>query len=186
MGKILVLYDSKTGNTAQMAEYVAEGARDIDGVDVRLRSVDDAALETATIDDVLWADGIACGTPTYVGVVSWKMKKFWDDISQRIWGKMDGKIGCAFSTSGGWGGGAELTCLSLLVIMMNVGMLTFGVTDYTAPQFTLHYGAVTAGKPREDKEIAAARRLGKRLAQWVAVYVDGREELRPGPMKERK
>ncbi len=98
---------------------------------------------------------------------------------------MDGKIGCAFSTSGGWGGGAELTCMSILIMMMNVGMLTFGVTDYTAPQFTLHYGAVTAGKPREDKESAAARRLGKRLAQWVAVYFEGREEFRPGPMKTR-
>jgi len=180
MSKILVLYDSKTGNTAQMAEYVAEGARAIDGMEVRLLSADEA-----TMDDVLWADGIACGTPTYVGVVSWKMKKFWDDIAHHVWGQMDGKIGCAFSTSGGWGGGAELTCMSILIMMMNMGMLTFGVTDYTGAQFTLHYGAVTAGKPREEKEIAAARRLGMRLAQWVAVYFDGREELRPGPMKMR-
>ena len=181
MGKILVIYDSRTGNTAQMAAYVAEGAQAIDGMDVRLLSVDEA-----TVDDVLWAEGIACGTPTYVGTVSWKMKKFWDDITQHpAWGKMDGKIGCAFSTSGGWGGGAELTCMSILIMMMNVGMLTFGVTDYTGPQFTLHYGAVSAGKPREDKAIAAGRRLGKRLAQWVAVYFEGREELRPGPMKTR-
>jgi len=180
MGKVLILYDSKTGNTAQMAEYVAEGARAIDSMEVHLLSVDEA-----TMDDVLWADGIACGTPTYVGVVSWKMKKFWDDIAHHVWGKMDGKIGCAFSTSGGWGGGAELTCMSILIMMMNVGMLTFGVTDYTGAQFTLHYGAVSAGKPREDKEIAAAQRLGKRLAQWVAVYFDGRAELRPGPMKSR-
>ncbi len=180
MSKILVLYDSTTGNTAQMAEYVAEGARAIDGMEVRLLHVDDA-----TAEDALCADGIACVTPTYVGLTSWKMKNFWDDIAHPTWGQMDGKIGCAFSTSGGWGGGAELTCLSLLVMMMNVGMLTFGVTDYTGPQFTLHYGAVTAGKPRAEKEIEAARRLGKRLAQWVAVYFEGREELRPGPMRMR-
>jgi NAD(P)H dehydrogenase (quinone) len=68
---------------------------------------------------------------------------------------------------------------------MNVGIPTFAVTDDTGPQFTLHCGAVTAGKPREDKEIAAARRLGKRLAQWVAVYVDGCTGLRPRPMKTR-
>jgi len=30
------------------------------------------------------------------------------------------------------------------------------------------------------KAIAAARRLGQRLAKGVAVYVDGREELRLG------
>ena len=29
MGKVLVLYDSKTGNTAKMAEYVAQGAQEI-------------------------------------------------------------------------------------------------------------------------------------------------------------
>ncbi len=180
MGKILVLYDSKTGNTAQMAGYVAEGARRVAGAEVRLLAVDDA-----TAEDALWADGIACGTPTYVGVVSWKMKKFWDEISHPVWGKMDGKFGCAFSTSGGWGGGAELTCLSLLVIMMNVGMLTFGLPDYTAAGFTLHYGAVTAGKPREDKEVEAGRRLGQRLAQWVALYRDGDASAHPGPLKDR-
>lgn len=180
MGHVLVLYDSKTGNTAQMAEYVAEGARRISEIEVRLLSVDDASVE-----DVLWAHGIACGTPTYVGVVSWKMKRFWDEIAHTVWGKVDGKFGCAFSTSGGWGGGAELTCLSLLVMMMNVGMLTFGVTDYTASQFTLHYGAVTAGKPHEDREVEAGMRLGQRLAQWVSFYADGHADARPGPMKDR-
>jgi NAD(P)H dehydrogenase (quinone) len=64
-------------------------------------------------------------------------------------------------------------------------MLTFGVTDDTGLQFTLHYGAVSAGKPREDKAIAAARRLGKRLAKGGAVYYEGRTELRPGPMRTR-
>ena len=181
MGNVLIIYDSKTGNTAQMADYVAEGTRQVSGIEVRLLPVD-----KATVDDILWADGIACGTPTYVGLASWKMKKFWDDIAHTVWGKVDGKIGCAFSTSGGWGGGAELTCLSILIMLMNLGMLAFGVTDYTGKQFTLHYGSVTAGKPREDKEVAACHRLGKRLAQWVAVYFDGREEMRPGLMKERE
>ncbi len=76
--------------------------------------------------------------------------------------------------------------MSILIMLMNVGMLTFGVTDYAGKQFTLHYGAVTAGKPREDKEVEACHRLGKRLAQWVAVYFDGREKMRPGLMKERE
>lgn len=180
MGNVLVLYDSKGGNTEEMAALVVDGAKAVPGIEVRLIKVDDA-----TAEDALWADGIACGTPTYVGLASWKMKKYWDDIAHTVWGKMDGKIGCAFSTSGGWGGGAELTCTSILIMLMNVGMLTFGVTDYTGPQFTLHYGAVTAGKPQAEKEIEAARRLGKRLAQWVATYVDGRDDQRPGPMKDR-
>lgn len=180
MGKVLILYDSETGNTGEMADAVAEGAGRVADIEVRQRPV-----EEATTDDVLWADGIACGAPTYVGLVSWRMKKFWDEAAHDVWGHMDGKLGCAFSTSGGWGGGAELTCMSILTMLMNVGMLTFGVPDYTGSQFTLHYGAVTAGKPREEKEVEAARRLGQRLAQWVAVYADGREDQRPGPMKQR-
>ena len=40
-------------------------------------------------------------------------------------------------------------------------------------------GATQAGDPREDKEKESCRRLGKRLAEWVAVYVDGRKELHP-------
>ncbi len=180
MGNVLILFDSTTDHTATMATHVAEGARQIPEMTVRLVHVDDA-----TVEDAVWADGIACGTPTYVGLTSWKMKKYWDEISHPTWGQMDGKIGCAFSTSGGWGGGAELTCMSILIMMMNVGMLTFGVTDYVGHQFTLHYGAVSAGQPRTDAEVEAGRRLGKRLAQWVAVYVDGRQDQHPGPMKGR-
>jgi NAD(P)H dehydrogenase (quinone) len=177
---ILVLYDSKTGHTAKMAEYVAQGAGEMEGTEVRLLSVDEASA-----DDVLWCDGLAVGSPTYVGAASWRMKRFWDEIVPRVWGKADGKIACAFSSSGGWGGGAELTCLSLHLLLMNFGFLVFGIPDYTGEAFTLHYGAVVAGEPKREEEITACRRLGKRLAQWVAVFVDGRKEHWPGPIKQR-
>ena len=180
MGTVLVLYDSKGGNTRKMAEYIAEGVREISDIEIRVRSVDEATME-----DALWADGIAVGSPTYVGLASWKMKKFWDDISHKVWGKMDGKLGCAFSSSGGWGGGSELACMSSLIMMMNVGMLVFGVTDYVGPKFTLHHGTITAGKPERDEEVAACLRMGKRLAQWVASHIDGRKDQLPGPMKTR-
>ncbi len=169
MANILVLYDSDTGHTAKMAEYVAEGARKYP-VNVKVLSVDEA-----TKDDILWCDGIAVGSPTYLGVLSWKMKKFWDGMVD-LWGKIDGKIGCAFSSSGGWGGGNEIACMSILTVLMNYGFLVFGVTDYVGDKFTLHYGAVTAGEPRKDEEIEACRRLGERLAQWVLIYVDGKKE----------
>jgi NAD(P)H dehydrogenase (quinone) len=46
-----------------------------------------------------------------LGILSWKMKRFQDDLSHDLWGKMDGKFGCALSSSGGWGGGAEVANL---------------------------------------------------------------------------
>lgn len=174
MGKVLVVYHSETGHTKQMAEYVVHGAESIPGTETRLRSVDEAQGA-----DILWCDGLAVGAPTYVGALSWQMKRFLDECVPEVWGKADGKIACAFSSSGGWGGGAELACLSILTALMNFGFLTFGLPDYVGRQFTLHYGAVTAGAPEREEAIAACRRLGERLAQWVAVLIEGRRELHP-------
>ena len=39
MNRILVLYDSLSGNTAKMAQLVAEGAREIPDTEVRLVSL---------------------------------------------------------------------------------------------------------------------------------------------------
>ena len=159
MSKVLILYDSATGNTKKMAQYVASGAESVPGTDVRLLHIDDAVK-----DDIQWCDGIAVGSPTNMGVLSWKMKRFWDQQGE-LWGEIKGKIGCAFASSGGWGGGAELTCQSILTILLNFGFLVFGIPDYVADQFTLHYGAVVAGEPVQEKEIASCKKLGERLAK---------------------
>ena len=87
MNKILVLFDSKTGNVAAMARLVAEGAQTIPDTEVRLRSVDEASAA-----DVEWCDGLAVGSPTNMGVLSWKMKRFWDETMASHWMKVDGKI----------------------------------------------------------------------------------------------
>jgi len=178
--KILVLYDSQTGNVEQMAKLVAAGAREIDGVDVRLRKIEGDGESRATPDDVLWADGVAVGTPTNSGLISWRMKKFWNDEMSPYWMKIDGRIGCAFSSAGGWGGGMELACQSVLIVLMNFGFLVFGVTDYVSRDMTLHYGAVSAKAPGDDQGRAACRRLGRRLAEWTATYVHGVKAEHPG------
>jgi NAD(P)H dehydrogenase (quinone) len=114
-----------------------------------------------------------------MGLLSWKMKRFFDEVMCDQWMKVDGKIACAFSSSGGWGGGAELACQSLLTVLMNFGFLVFGVTDYVGKLTTLHYGAVTARQPRDDEAREACRKLGKRLAEWVAAYIGGRADQHP-------
>jgi NAD(P)H dehydrogenase (quinone) len=174
MGKVLVLYHSASGNTAKMAELVAEGAGEIAQTDVRLREID-----RATADDVIWCDGLAVGSPTNMGLISWKMKRFWDETMLPHWMKVDGKIACAFSSSGGWGGGNEMACQSILTVLMNFGFLVFGVTDYAGKLTTPHYGAVTAREPSSEDDRAACRLLGRRLAEWVAVFADGRRDQHP-------
>ena len=178
--KILVLYDSFTGNVEQMARLVADGALEMAGVEVRLRKVDGEGELRAAPEDVLWADGVAVGSPTNMGLLSWKMKRFWDDDMRPHWMKIDGKIGCAFSSAGGWGGGMELACQSILTLLVNFGFLVFGVTDYASRDLTLHYGAVSAKGPADEAAKGACRLLGHRLAAWTAVCVHGVASAHPG------
>ena len=174
MAKVLVLYHSKQGNTKKMAEYVAKGALEIPKTSVRLLSINEA-----TKDDIFWCDGIAVGSPTHFGLISAEMKQFWENL-ENVWMRIDGKIGCAFSSQGGWGGGAEITCQSINTLLMNFGVLVFGVTDYVAHQYTTHYGAIQAGEPRQVKEIDSCIRLGRRLSEWCSVFIDGKSEFHPG------
>ena len=94
MNRILVLFDSASGNVAKMARLVGEGAASIPATEVRVRS-----LEEASADDVLWCDGLAVGSPTNMGLLSWKMKRFWDETMAPKWMEVDGKIACAFSSA---------------------------------------------------------------------------------------
>ena len=181
MGKILVLYDSMSGNTAKMAELIAEGARSIPNMEIRVIKIDEAKAE-----DVTWCDGIAVGSPTNMGLLSWKMKRFWDETMAGQWMKVDGKIACAFSSSGGSAGGSEMACQSILMVLMNFGFLVFGVTDYVSKLMTLHYGAVSVREPRSEETQEACRRLGKRLAEWVACFVDGTKDQHPLHKKDER
>lgn len=175
MANVLILYESNNrGYTRAMAQRVAQGAETVENVAVRCLGIDDA-----TSNDLRWADGIALGSPTNLGGVSWRMKQWWDERSFGVWGELDGKIGCAFSSSGSWGGGGEHTCQALTTLLMNFGLLVFGVTDYVAPKMAPHYGAICAGEPRTDAELEMCRRLGRRLAEWCAVHVDGNARAHP-------
>ena len=67
----LIVYDSKTGNTEKMAFMVAEGIREVDGVECIAKRVEDTTLE-----DLIQAHGIIVGSPTYYGSMSGELKVF--------------------------------------------------------------------------------------------------------------
>ncbi len=67
----------------------------------------------------------------------------------------------------------EFACQSLITVLMNFGFLVFGVPDYASRDMTLHYGAVLAKSPDDEPAQAACKILGKRLAEWTALYVHG-------------
>ena len=151
MTQVIVVYDSRTGNTEKMAMAVAEGAKQVPGVKVVLKNVDKASME-----DLLSADGIIIGTPTYYGDMSGKLKEFVDK-SFKIHGKLKGKAGGAFTSSGGTACGAETALLSILHSMLIHGMIVQGRFE------DKHYGATAVEAPNET-EIESCTELGKRIA----------------------
>lgn len=69
--------------------------------------------------------------------------------------------------------------MTLMSILINYGFLVFGLTDYTGVKFSAHYGAIAAGPPTTEREMEACRRLGLRLAEWVATMIEGRNDTHP-------
>ncbi len=137
-----------------MAFSVAEGVKKAGGVDVVVKK----GAET-TNEDLVNADGIIVGSPTYYGQMSGKIKTMFDN-SVAIHGKLEGKIGGAFTSSGGIASGAETTLLSILEAMLVHGMITQGRAR------SEHYGATSVGKPKERDE-ERCRELGERIAGLV-------------------
>lgn len=164
--KVLVLYDSLTGNVETMARAVAEGAEEA-GAIVVVKKVDEVDL-----DDLPKYDGFAFGSPTHCGTMSTRMNEFFNHRAYKCWGKLKYRVATAFTSSGGVGGGNEMTLLSIISTIMNYGMLTFGIPDYVSSGVTLHYGAVAIGKPKKAS-LRACRLLGRRLVEHANVVKAG-------------
>jgi NAD(P)H dehydrogenase (quinone) len=153
MSKVLVLYYSKTGNTEKMARLIEEGAKDT-GVLTEVKSVGDA-----TLDDLQAADGIVMGSPTYYGLPASDIIKLIDD-SVKLHGRLEGKVGAAFSSSANIGGGNETVIMSILQAMLVHGMVVQGVPKGD------HYGPVSIGAP-DDRATRQCKLLGERVAKLV-------------------
>jgi NAD(P)H dehydrogenase (quinone) len=154
LARIVVLYDSLSGNTEKMAFAVAEGIKQFDNVDAVVKKV-----EKASLDDLCSADGIIMGSPTYYGQMSGKLKAFIDS-SVKIHGKLEGKVGAAFTSAGGTATGAETTLLSIVEAMLVHGMIVQGRSD------DKHFGATAVGAP-QAKERESCKQLGKKVASLV-------------------
>ena len=152
MVRVLVVYFSATGNTKRMAEAVLEGASSVETAECLLKPVDQV-----TNDDWLAADAIIVGSPTYFGQMASRIKRMFD-ITEQVYGQLEGKVGAAFTTAGGAGCGHELTNMSIITAMLVSGMIVPGTTK--GP----HFGPFAVGDPQEI-DLQAARALGVRVAE---------------------
>ncbi len=187
---ILVLYYSRTGAVAELAQNMARGVARVDGIEARMRTVSpvsttcetvdkaipDTGAPYATLDDLRGCAGLALGSPTRFGNMAAPMKYFWDSTSA-LWlaGDLVNKPACVFSSSASMHGGQETTLISMMLPLLHHGMLILG-SPYTEPALSTttsggtpygvtHVAGVSNDLPLSSDEVVLAKGLGERLGR---------------------
>jgi NAD(P)H dehydrogenase (quinone) len=190
--KVLVLYYSSYGHIERMAYSVAEGAREIEGVEAVVKRVPELVPEEvaknahfkldqpapiATVNELPEYDAIIVGTGTRYGGMTSQMRNFWDQTGG-LWmkGSLVGKVASMFSSSATQHGGNETTIVTGIPLFLHQGMVYVGLPYSCAEQMGLDeikggspYGATTiAGGQGErqpsEQELGMARFQGRHVA----------------------
>lgn len=157
---ILITYFSQSGNTRILAEAVAEGAKSVDGIEVKLLTIEEVSPE-----ELLEAEAIIVGSPVYNGNLAPPVLEFinsWPFENRPL----KDKIGAAFASGGGISIGEEGVMIDILRAMLIHGMIIVGGEKVEAA-----FGAssVTEEGPFDSLEnqelfFEKARGLGRRVA----------------------
>lgn len=170
MTKVLVLYYSMYGHIETLAKAIAEGAKGVDGVEVTLKRVPETMPEdvaknagakldqdapVAKPEELADYDAIIFGTPTRFGNMCGQMRNFLDQTGG-LWakGKLIGKVGSVFTSTGSQHGGQETTITSFHTTLLHQGMIIVGV-PYSVPALT-NMDEVTGGTPYGASTLAGA------------------------------
>ena len=189
MNEILVLYYSRYGATAAMAQHIAHGIESVHDCAARIRTVapvstvceateDDIPAEGppyATLEDLQECSALALGSPTRFGNMAAPLKYFIDGTSS-LWlgSELAGKPAAVFTSTSSMHGGQETTLLSMMLPLLHHGMCIVGIpyaetglmhTDAGGtPYGASHLAGTDSKKPLTDIELELCRALGRRLA----------------------
>ncbi|HEX6959669.1 MAG TPA: NAD(P)H:quinone oxidoreductase [Ferrovibrio sp.] len=175
MAKVLVLYYSTYGHTERMAQAAAEGTRAVANTEATIKRVPelmpreiaekagvklDQPAPIANPLELANYDAIMIGTPTRYGRMSGQMANFLDQTGS-LWaqGKLNGKVGSAFTSTATQHGGQETTLFSIITTMLHLGMIVVGLPYSAAGQTRLD--EITGGSPYGATTIAGGK--GERL-----------------------
>lgn len=197
MQEILVLYYSRYGATAEMAQLIAQGIESVPGCEARIRTVPPVSTVCeqtedtipkdgpvyASVDDLKECAGLALGSPTRFGNMAAPLKYFLDSTSS-LWlaGSLVGKPAAVFTSSSSMHGGQETTLLSMMLPLLHHGMLIMGLPYSETALLTTETGGTpygpshTAGtdskRPLSEDEKSLCMALGRRLAETAASLAD--------------
>ncbi len=190
MAEILVLYYSPGGTTAEMANIIARGVEQVDGMQARLRTVppvspvseqvEDAIPKSgalyATNDDLEQCEGLVLGAPTHFGNMPAALKHFIDKTSP-LWmsGALAGKPAGVFTASTSLHGGQETTLLTMMLPLLHHGMLIVGLPYTQVELLRTRTGGTPYGasrltddietRPLSEEERTLCLTLGRRVAE---------------------
>lgn len=196
---VLVLYYSKTGAVAALAQQIARGIARIPGIDARLRTVPqvsttceavspevpDEGAPYVTLDDLRHCSGLALGSPTRFGNMASSLKYFLDGTSS-LWlsGDLVDKPAGVFCSSSSMHGGQETTLMSMMLPLLHHGMVMVGVpytesalnhtTTGGTPYGVTHVAGLNNDTALSADEIVLAKRMGERIAQLALKLSDKR------------
>jgi flavorubredoxin len=88
--RIMIVYETKYGNTKLVAETIAEGLREVEGTEVVV-----SELKEVDFNKMPDYDAILVGSPNHVGGPTWGIKKFIGRLGKL---PLEGKIFAAFDT----------------------------------------------------------------------------------------
>ena len=183
---VLILYYSRHGATAKMAELIANGIESASKLEARLRTVPAVSTDTVasqppvpeegavycTEDDLRHCKGLALGSPTRFGNMAAAMKHFWDSTGS-LWatGALINKPAVTFTSSSSMHGGQESTLLGFYTTVMHWGALIVapGYTDQSIFAAGGNpYGYSAKAGEFDDAGRAAVTHQAKRLAEYTA------------------
>lgn len=167
---VLVLYYSRFGATASMAEQIARGVEQA-GIEARIRTVPAVSAETEQVaddipesgplycsyDDLRHCSGLLLGSPTRFGNMAAALKYFLDGSSD-LWssGSLIDKPAAVFTSSASLHGGQETTLLSMMLPLIHHGMIIAGL-PYSEPELNT---TQTGGSPYGAGHVANDRNKG--------------------------
>lgn len=189
MQKILIIYYSRHGGTAALAEHIGSGVDSNPDCEAIIRclpevsastektadSIPDLGVPYAEKSDLEDCDALIIGSPGYFGNMAAPVKYFLDQTSQ-IWlsGTLIGKPAGVFTSTSSLHGGQESVLLSMILPLLHHGMLITGIpysepalnqTSTGATPYGPSHVAGQHGNPVSQDEISACQTLGKRIAR---------------------
>lgn len=174
MVKLQVVFYSMYGHVHAMAEAVAAGAREVEGVEVKLLQVPEtmspdvleksgaagaraafAHIPVAKPDDLAEPHGIIFGAPTRYGNMCGQMRQFLDQTGG-LWmrGVLVGKVGSVFTSTATQHGGQETTITSFHTNLLHFGMVIVGCPY--SEQRLMTMDEITGGSPYGAATLASA------------------------------